>query len=74
MYGARGKWDSGRRTPLEVGDQPGPGREDPDPGALFLLSRSVGIMAHTHEEQARMRPRRYIQPISGEYDDPAERK
>ena len=42
--------------------------------ALFLLSRSVGIMAHAREEQARMRPRRYIHPIDWEYDGPAERK
>lgn len=41
--------------------------------ALFLLSRSVGIMAHAHEEQARMRPRRYIHPIDWEYDGPDER-
>ena len=42
--------------------------------ALFLLSRSVGIMAHAREEQARMRPRRYIHPIDWEYDGPGERK
>jgi citrate synthase len=42
--------------------------------ALFLLSRSVGIMAHSHEEQARMRPRRYIHPTDWEYDGPGERK
>ncbi len=42
--------------------------------ALFLLSRSVGIMAHACEEQARMRPRRYIHPLDWEYDGPAERK
>lgn len=42
--------------------------------ALFLLSRSVGIMAHAREEQARMRPRRFIHPIDWEYDGPGERK
>lgn len=42
--------------------------------ALFLLSRSVGIMAHACEEQARMRPRRYIHPVDWEYDGPVERK
>jgi citrate synthase len=42
--------------------------------ALFLLSRSVGVMAHAREEQARMRPRRYIHPTDWEYDGPAERK
>ena len=42
--------------------------------AVFLLSRSVGIMAHAREEQARMRPRRYIHPLDWEYDGPAERK
>jgi citrate synthase len=41
--------------------------------ALFLLSRSVGIMTHVYEEQARMRPRRYIHPIDWEYDGPGER-
>jgi len=41
---------------------------------LFLLSRSVGMMAHAHEEQARMRPRRYIHPTDWEYDGPAPRR
>jgi len=41
--------------------------------ALFLLSRSVGIMAHVYEEQARMRPRRYIHPVDWENDGPDER-
>ncbi len=42
--------------------------------ALFLLSRSVGVMAHACEEQARMRPRRSIHPVDWEYDGPAQRK
>jgi len=42
--------------------------------ALFLLSRSVGVMAHACEERARMRPRRHIHPTDWEYDGPAERK
>lgn len=41
--------------------------------ALFLLSRSVGMMAHAREEQARMRPRRYIHPTDWEYDGPPSR-
>ncbi len=36
--------------------------------ALFLLSRSVGMMAHAHEERTRMRPRRHIHPTDWEYD------
>ncbi len=41
--------------------------------ALWLLSRSVGIIAHAHEEKTRMRPRRYIHPTDWEYDGPPER-
>lgn len=41
---------------------------------LFLLSRSIGMMAHAHEEQQRMRPRRYIHPVDWEYDGPEERQ
>lgn len=41
--------------------------------SLWLLSRSVGMIAHAHEEQARMRPRRYIHPTDWEYDGPPER-
>lgn len=40
---------------------------------LFLLSRSIGMMAHAREEQQRMRPRRYIHPVDWEYDGPEER-
>ncbi len=40
---------------------------------LWLLSRSVGMIAHAHEEQARMRPRRWIHPTDWEYDGPPER-
>ena len=42
--------------------------------ALFLLSRSVGMMAHAHEEQTRMRPRRHIHPTDWEYDGPPRRE
>lgn len=42
--------------------------------SIFLLSRSVGMIAHAHEEQARMRPRRYIHPTDWEYDGPPERE
>lgn len=42
--------------------------------ALFLLSRSVGIMAHACEERIRMRPRRHIHPVDWDYDGPAERE
>ena len=38
--------------------------------ALFLLSRSVGMMAHAHEERTRMPPRRYIHPTEWECDGP----
>lgn len=41
--------------------------------ALFLLSRTVSMMAHAHEEQTRMRPRRYIHPTDWEYDGPPPR-
>lgn len=42
--------------------------------ALFLLSRTVSMMAHAREEQTRMRPRRYIHPTDWEYDGPPPRK
>ncbi len=42
--------------------------------ALFLLSRSVGMMAHAHEERTRMRRRRYIHPTDWEYDGPPARE
>jgi citrate synthase len=42
--------------------------------SLFLLSRSVSLMAHAHEEQSRMRPRRYIHPTDWGYDGPPHRE
>jgi citrate synthase len=41
---------------------------------LWLLARTVGMIAHAHEEQTRMRPRRYIHPTDWEYDGPPERE
>lgn len=41
--------------------------------ALFLFSRSVGVMAHAHEERTRMRPRRHVHPTDWEYDGPTPR-
>jgi citrate synthase len=41
---------------------------------LWMLARSVGMIAHAHEEQTRMRPRRYIHPTDWEYDGPPERE
>jgi len=42
--------------------------------ALWFLSRSVGMIAHAHEEQTRMRPRRHIHPTDWEYDGPPPRE
>lgn len=67
--------ESGKRLPVnidgayaailcEIGFPPGLANP------LFLLSRSVGMIAHAHEERTRMRPRRYIHPTDWEYDGP----
>ncbi len=41
--------------------------------ALFILSRTAGVIAHVHEERTRQRPMRKIDPGNWEYDGPAER-
>lgn len=47
---------------------------DPDlMNGLFMIARMPGLVAQVHEEQARQRPMRRIDPINHEYDGPAPR-
>jgi citrate synthase len=41
--------------------------------AFFLIARSVGIIAHVHEERTRYGPMRRIDPVDHEYDGPEDR-
>ena len=43
-------------------------------GALFMISRLPGIVAHALEEQQRQPPMRFIDPSGHEYDGPDERR
>ena len=43
-------------------------------GALFMISRLPGIVAHALEEQQRQPPMRFIDPSGHEYDGPGERR
>jgi citrate synthase len=42
--------------------------------ALFLIARVPGLIAHAHEEQAREKPMRQIDPKDHVYDGPRERR
>ncbi len=42
--------------------------------ALLIISRVPGLAAHVLEEQRREAPMRVIDPLSHEYDGPAERR
>jgi citrate synthase len=42
--------------------------------AFFMLARLPGLVAHVYEEQTRMKPMRYINPKSHEYDGVSDRK
>ena len=50
------------------------GLEADQAGALFMISRLPGIVAHALEEQHRQRPMRFIDPSRHEYDGPGERR
>ena len=41
--------------------------------AFFLIARTVGILAHVHEERSRYKPMRRIDPVDHEYDGPEDR-
>jgi citrate synthase len=41
---------------------------------FFIISRLPGLIAHIHEERARYKPLRRIDPYNAEYDGPPERK
>lgn len=43
-------------------------------GALFMISRLPGVIAHALEEQRRQPPMRFIDPSGHEYDGPGERR
>jgi citrate synthase len=48
---------------------------DPELGnALFIIARTPGLIAHAHEERARERPMRSINPKDCIYDGPPERR
>ena len=50
------------------------GLEPDQAGALFMISRLPGIVAHALEEQQRQPPMRFIDPSGHEYDGPDERR
>ena len=41
--------------------------------AFFIISRTVGIIAHVHEEKTECKPMRRIDPVNHEYDGPDDR-
>jgi len=41
--------------------------------AFFIIARTVGIIAHIHEERTRYKPMRRIDPVDQEYDGPEDR-